>query len=389
MSSIILPKKDPRYFSNDLKNVLDIITTKRGVYPVGSFAYKYPHKYPSDIDIFERIEYCCDIDDIKQRLVLKFKEMAKEIMKENEVFLSDFKAGYDKRFLYLKDPKLENILSAITNSKLLYSDEKKDLLKLLKEEQQEDYKEYIRQLYTIRWSLEDIVKGYKKLRKGGVKKLSEALTDGSEVKIDLIGKIDGDFKEITNFFYISWKDRDNKKRFLTKKLKDRVQSLQDDIKTYGNKKTRNSLKFAKRLWLLSLIQKNNEVVELLNPLFSSDAAIMNQVSSEAETLIILIDKLKKFKQVKEDVKSQIDEFKSRLSYVKEDLENVYKYLNDITDKNEDEDNIVKNLNKIINILKEKTEVVSSKYLKSVKIKYKQNTIIPNKFSGFFKKFRFL
>jgi len=374
-----LEKKDPKHFSDDLKKVLDIITTKRGVYPVGSFSYKI-HKYPSDIDIFEYIEYCCDLQSVKYRLANKFKEMADEISNDGEVYLSDFKAGFDRRFFYLKNIKNKDIGTKIKEDELIPDNKKKKLLNLLNDNKLKEYLEEVRILYTIRWELKEIQKGEKKIAGGKTIKLSNAIVDNSDVKIDLIGEVDGNFKEISNYFYINMKDEKGNITNLTKKPQNRIKSLDKDIEKYGGGEKRNSLKFAKRLWLKSILLKRNKIVNKLNPLFSGDPALMNQVKSEMDALLILFNKYKLNKKTLLIIHSQIDSFKSRLSYVKTDLNKVYIMLDEVLGKIDEilsnscdykvcTKLIVKNIVKISKDLSLEIEKESADFLKSVGINY--------------------
>lgn len=364
-------KKEPIFFSTDLKNIMELITLKKNVMPVGSFSYKV-HKYPSDIDMFEKIEYCCHLQEIKRRLVEKFKEIVKKASEYDEVFLSDFKAGYDKRFFIYRNYRKDDILGIIESSKLLYKNEKDDMKKLLKSKNYKEYSEYVRLLYTIRWSTKEILNGEKKLRGGEIKKLSDALSDKSVVKMDFIGKVDGDFKEITNYFYISWRDTNGTARHLTKPLASRIKSLDSDIKKYKNK---DSLKYAKRVWLKYMMLNNKGIVNKLNPLFSSDAALMYQVSSEARALITLL-KLKNNVKIKNDILEQIDRFKSRLSYVNMDISRVHKYFDNIA---KDDSKIINNLENIIEILDTNIEEFSKDFLKNLNLRVDTRNVSDKKY----------
>ena len=245
------------------------------------------------------------------------------------------------------------------------------MLKLLKNKKWGEYKEYVRLLFTIRWSLKEVLKGEKKLRGRVVKKLSDALTEKSDVKIDLIGKVDGNFKEITNFFYITWEDTNGVIRNLTKSLEPRIKSLCTDIKKYKNK---NPLKFAKRLWLKSLMTKDDSIRRKLNPLFSSDAALMYQVMSESEMLIFLLN-MGVSNKIKNDIVNQIDEFKSRLAFVTIDISSVHKYLDNISKNKENNKVVINNLKNMIEFLQDETNKYTKKFLKRVKLSESTSPVI--------------
>jgi hypothetical protein len=72
----------------------------------------------------------------------------------------------------------------------------------------------VRKLYTLRWSLSELVAGRKTLREGSsgssvVTHLGEALQSGSVVKIDVWGLLQDElgytkYAEVTNFFQLQY-----------------------------------------------------------------------------------------------------------------------------------------------------------------------------------------
>ena len=70
----------------------------------------------------------------------------------------------------------------------------------------------------------------------------------------------------------------------------RIHIFKDVIK-YGAPEHRNSLKVAKRLWLISTLNKNRTLAESLAPLFISPASAISQVISESEVVRLILEKV--------------------------------------------------------------------------------------------------
>ncbi len=89
--------RNPKSYSKNIRNIIDSITIRSNVLPVGSQKYKI-HGYPSDIDLMEKIKVCCDIKDTVRFVEKHLKKIAKIIKSKPKMYLGDFKAGVDDRF---------------------------------------------------------------------------------------------------------------------------------------------------------------------------------------------------------------------------------------------------------------------------------------------------
>jgi hypothetical protein len=49
------------------QRVISLLTTSPSILPVGSAKFKV-HAYPSDLDLFERFEDCCTVNEVRFKL---------------------------------------------------------------------------------------------------------------------------------------------------------------------------------------------------------------------------------------------------------------------------------------------------------------------------------
>ena len=87
-------ERNPIGFSKSIKDAVKMVTFSEKTNPVGSYKYRV-HAYPSDIDIFEKIEECCDVKTATQNVTKRLKQIARNIKNNKKVYLGDFKAGID------------------------------------------------------------------------------------------------------------------------------------------------------------------------------------------------------------------------------------------------------------------------------------------------------
>ncbi len=243
-SAQLLKKRNKKYFTESLRRVVEILSLEEGAVPVGSFKY-LAFLYPGDIDLFEGLFFpFTNRGTAAVRAAGRIKTMARRIQLEElkgTMFFADFKAGYDDRLFLLSDSELAGgsgafdatafqrrleeaverglltdtrARSAKTLSKRLaaYSDtdaasREHDWIELV---------EAVRKIYTLRWSLKELVAGVKTLPSDGGQpsrriQLHDALQAGSVVKIDVWGLLQDElgytkYLEVTNFFQLQYRD---------------------------------------------------------------------------------------------------------------------------------------------------------------------------------------
>ena len=394
-------ERNPIGFSKSIKDAVKMVTFSEKTNPVGSYKYRV-HAYPSDIDIFEKIEECCDVKTATQNVTKRLKQIARNIKNNKKVYLGDFKAGIDDDLIidcgeisYTKPIsvsgyKRQTIMDKLTEFKKkgwITETESRKLKGMAKPnlnvvEFSKLYKE-LRELYLVRWELNELIKGEKVVRSGKKLKLQDALTHDSIVKIDIWAPVNNRYTEVTNFFYIVLKQKNGKETVINKKLGDYASALMDDINKYSSTIFRNSLKVGKRLWIYHNLKKNKHILEKLYPLFFSGSAALNQIKEEAVVLVDMLQRMEDNSQsdinkgyglIKPIVENQIDEFKKRVNNIYDlrfNREEIFKTLDKcIQSKNTSVTK--KNLEKFIELCKPIIEKHSVKFLKDIGLVTYQN-----------------
>lgn len=388
-------------FTQEQKNaILSIAINPKNIVEFGSWTYIH-QPYFADMDLFEEVVVCCSKNKLGEYMAKKLQEIVMSL--PNIYIFSELKAGLDERY---------NInIGSYVDYKIIGFNEKKvklDLLKLFQEEllTKKDYMhlkklstspltktkwdelfKLLRDKYIIRWEKKEIINGYKILE--GNKKISliEALEGFAPIKIDIIGIIDCNYTEITNFFILKYKT--------SKKGKEIISNLPSNyFKTIGftllgevdkllfNKQYYNPFKAIKRMYSFARLSKNQVIQNKLINFLRSNTSLVYQIIGNIDALLIVIsdtqsneESFKKAKpppfgtiSIKEiqkirktfieirfsNILKEIDNFRLRLSIVTEFKipDEVYFIINKIIKKKGigDFHSIIKNLYRIRDIL---------------------------------------
>lgn len=362
--------KNPDSYDLETRKIINMVTLEDNSNPVGSQKYKV-HRYPGDIDIMERIQVCCSLEEATEVIVQKIQHTIKEIIAEPYYYLADFKAGIDKRFQVALDqpkPQLIQHLMTLRHRKLLTSGEVGSMISLLKKGQIEELKEALRKYSVIRWKTKELLTGQKQLIGGVTITLKEAITHPTIVKLDLWAPIRGNYTEITNFLLLVYTDQHGRNHPVNVALADRISSLISDIKMYSKAPHKKSLKVAKRMWALAQGINDQATIKKLYPLFSSDPAVLSQITSEIETLTTMMTRLET--PPWNLMITQIDHFKTRMGNltIKLDESRVFDDINVITKMYTkygdtiDRDLVIQILKRISSYLSQIIETYSSDFL---------------------------
>lgn len=338
--------------SVDTLEAMKLITLDQKYPPsiVGSFKY-IVHEYPADIDMFEKYETCCDMDGAAKDVANKFKDMGRKIAQKKDVYLGDFKAGYDNRYkinighlnkhgklLSYNPTNIRATIIALEHKGLL-TKEQKDiwLSKVIDQPLLQEYmalEKVVRSKYVIRWSIEELIKGEKELPLGVMLSLENALSMKSIVKIDIWVYLSGRYVEMTNWYMILYKDAKTRNiKNLSVKPEKYQSSLVKDLLYYNNPVVNKYMKFAKRLWLYAVLKKDKKLMTSLYPLFSSGASKMYQIMGECETISLVLENVHKPDMT--SIVSNIEDWKTRLGTVMSDIlpipvaHNIYMKIDDM------------------------------------------------------------
>ena len=315
-------------------NAIEMITLDSRYPPsiVGSFKY-IVHEYPADIDLFETYHTCCNTVEAARDVTAKIKNIFKKIKNDKNTYLGDFKAGYDERYKIdigcIKGSKLSGYnpfkirskITSIHEYKLLSNEDmRKWLNKVIDSPSVSEYRDLeqaIRSKYVVRWTLDDVLKGYVTLPFGKIFKLEDAIASKSIVKIDIWRCLNNRYVEITNWYMITYKDADGSTKYLTSKPGDYEGSLMKDIEHYQSEQTQKYMKLAKRLWNYAVLKKNKTLMSTLYPLFSSGASKMYQILGELETIQKIL--LKISKPHMDLIIANIEDWKTRIGTIMGDV----------------------------------------------------------------------
>jgi len=316
--SELTKERNQKYFTDSQRRVVELISLQEGAMPVGSFKY-LAFAYPGDIDMCENLTWpSCTKEEASRRVAERFANIARRISLEPNIYLSDFKIGYDERLrIKISDApgqfKVEHTrrqVADLREKNLIKSRSEESLQNLLDAFEQSrddeerhvywlDIRESIRQLYTLRWRLGELLIGRKRLADGTELPLWRAIyASPSVMKVDIWAEIIDDFgylkfTEVTNFFMMSYTDSaTGEMRPITKPFATTyAESITADIARYSSEESRNSMKLAKRLWLKAVLNEDVDMLRKLYPLFASAAAALSQVEAESFTLRDMIMKL--------------------------------------------------------------------------------------------------
>lgn len=295
--------KSERDYDPKIREIINLITTRPGIKAVGSFKFK-DDKFPGDIDVLEKYVVCCTINQTRLSLASKIQTLVKRITERPNIYLGDFKAGYDERYnVYIGEIQngiivdydyilIKREIDNLYEQRLFSFKEYKYITSLIKvtpsiEEFSLLYNT-LREYYLLRWSSDQILRGYKD--RIGKKRiyLYDALSQGSVVKLDVWAPIHGRYIEFTNWFLIIRKDITGRTKTLSAELGDFIESLINDLINY---RYSNVMKSVKRMWSLSYFLNDEETFEILKPLFSSLPALLYQIRGDIDVLIKILDKI--------------------------------------------------------------------------------------------------
>ncbi|MHB1910163.1 MAG: hypothetical protein ACYCQJ_14995 [Nitrososphaerales archaeon] len=224
-------RRDPNIAPADLKLALDCLSLGEEPHIVGSAAY-VSHKYPSDVDVFE--SYFIPLP-----------------RKQAIPFLADRIRTIMRNYM-------------IASDKLIFLDFK------IGEERGE----------ALHWTPQEILE---QGQKNGVT-LEKALATEAVLKLDVLVWTNGRYQSV-EFFYLV-EDNHGPYRHLPAYLT----SISQDIEKYT--RDYNPLKLLKRLWLLARVKKCWDLLEKLDPILSSNAAALNQVSNDIDVLLEILNQVR-------------------------------------------------------------------------------------------------
>lgn len=395
----VFKKIDKTQITKDVKEAIKKVSyIPKNYHIYGSFSLA-AQSYPSDIDGFEEINLCdnCDYEEAMEKGAQIIQTIVRKIKKSKNCYLGDIKVCKDEeqstdlKKIVNNPPSKKDFEKLFKNflEKEYISEEQYEKLILLNQKKKRNLAEIyeiLRNMFLLRWNQEEILRGYKELEGKRIIKLKDALKNCkhydpifkiwvlSIVKIDILVKLNGKFREVTNLLQFYYTDKKSKKEYVSfsKSPKEEfIESLQGEIASYYYNplpKYKNPIKYAKRIFTLASIYNDVKTGEKLVKLWRSPYNILYALKSEIGTLIDIMKKVKK-PRYKEIIK-QIEEMKFRLSRIIDiniPIE-LFDYINNIIKKRSNSKIfIIENLEKMNDIIRELTNNDVIKYLKSVNL----------------------
>lgn len=307
--------------------------------PVGSYIFAN-HWFPGDIDLREVTEFKESLDDALNDIIHKIKMIVNNLNKPNDdYYYSEFKAGFDPAFdidVYKLDPKqLINKIYELYKNQIITNQDFYNLSDLLSISSMNEIYDELSNFFLVkkilRWTTEDIMRGYKNLSGNRHITLKQALQDPTIVKIDGYAWLNNRFVEISNFLILIIEDENGDKFFLNGEPEDRLTRLKEDVQIYLNK---NPLKSMKRMWSIATSTGDDEMIRKINPILKGSQARLNQIKDDIDAILDMYEKID-YNFPSNQVLYEIDQMKTRMSYVLFDFpEEVYLLLNSIKSLND-------------------------------------------------------
>jgi hypothetical protein len=315
MSSITLKKEYPDGYSNDAIEILKLISFSEGkkINIVGTMSLR-SQIYAGDYDINERVNTHGNKQDALKSLTRKFKSMIRNIERTPLTYVSDIKSGSIEEWRIIFNPynhrksqeRLHELYEKKIIDKKMFLEGKKRIvaspskLELLLLE--DDFRPNI-----IRWKPVDVLKGYKYLQDGRKFTLEEAFETPTITKLDVISWVQNN--RFTDFAII-YEFRHNGKT-LNPSLRDFEQAIRENIFVLYHQK--KFYKMAKRIFALARAHENDELIELLSPLFNGDLGRLYIVYGDIGTIESLFESSVSIPYSK--LEFEFDQFKTRLSNI--------------------------------------------------------------------------
>ena len=386
--SALTKKEYPLNYQKATQHLINIISfDSANVKIQGTMSYR-AFRYPSDYDLFESVK----VSSLKT-IVQQFQAKIKLLLSFNDVFIGDIKAGeYEPLRIineraYFKNNKVvgydyndtSNRLNHMLDKKLITKKEYSKFKKLIKQKpNKEEWNIMLKnlRLHVLRWTPQDILKGYRQFNKHRIT-LEEALQTTGLFKLDVIAYINVKFSE----FSIIYDLRRGKKRLnnfkinINEDLKANIHQLQDNKQYFKMLKRILSLMRVKMKTLKTDDDKAilSTEIEAITDILNGELGILNSVANDIDIILQILED----ESIQDKIKEQIDNFIYRLSNIYKTkqylnaehkiIDRIHQVLNNMTAKatktktKKVEIELNKIKNELLKILNEKAKVSAMKY----------------------------
>ena len=284
-----MKSKNKKSFPEKLEHTFSLISFN-GNYSIAGTSNLKSILYPSDYDLFEEVIETNDKNKALNHIVKRFQEIFEKIKNSNFIFLIDFKCGIHHNSYFDKYNNLNEFLIYLDDmyqKKLINLSEHKKALKL---KSPDDIKEFTRSLYILRWSIDDILKGYKILPNKEKIFLFDSILDNTMIKLDCILHYNYSiFMEISEIYVFKVKNHRNN----VTTGEQIHQGITNDYKKFMYEG--KIYKALKRLFSIYKFKKDLGKCKELIKFFNSNEGLLNKIIGDLEIYVIVLEKIPKIK----------------------------------------------------------------------------------------------
>lgn len=303
----ITKKQFPKDYSPNYINIMKTLSfDPKKIYVEGTFSMR-GMLYPSDVDIFEKVEMNYkNIDTCYKEIELRFQKILNDLIDMKNVYITKILFGQEKHGKPLK------------------------------------------------WSVSEVLQGHKNLGDDSNLPFVDVVSDPSLCKLDVVALLNGVYVEFSNTYQFY-----NNKKLINKYELFQEDSLTNDIKKF--KGEGNYFKMAKRLFMRD---GDKDLVAL----FNGDAGFLNQICSNIDTLQYIVENVPQLP--KTNIKQEIDGFITRINLLSNEKLTHSEHLNMLLKQSENTESrkvLQKNLAILHKDIYDIVQSISKKYLKGLKL----------------------
>lgn len=316
----IITKKYPADYSDDVLTVIRAMSFTNGkkVKLVGSYTLRN-QIYAGDVDALELVP----IKSVGE-CVKRFKGVVAEVLKIPYTYISDIKCGSVDEWkvvpdnMVIKEGKVENYDKSLILDKVLHLYDTKiitaEQLRIAKYMLKDNVNavEFLAlrkelRYNILRWSLKEIIAGYKTLQDGRKYTLEQGIQAPTITKMDVVSWIAGnhftDFEMIYEFKL--------RGKIINPGLRDMDLAIRESVLLM--RREGNYFKMAKRMYALARYFGYKHDLEPLNDLFTGDLGRLYGIYGDANSLKYIIENVSDIP--KEKVDFEVSQFIQRLANI--------------------------------------------------------------------------
>jgi len=315
MLSITTKKNYPDGYPSDALEILRKMsfTDGRAINIVGSMALR-SQLYAGDYDADEHVETYGDREIALKDLAKKFKKIIQDILDTPVTYIGDIKSGSIEEWKVIGEnynyEESRKKVKELHSDKIITDSEYREALSILKPrltKLQLLQARHALRFNIIRWTPQEVLKGYKILVDGRKFTLEQAFQTPTITKLDVVAWVQNsrftDFSIIYQFKHGGV--------LLNPGMRDIETAIRENIYLLNHEG--NYFKMAKRMFALAKYKGYIRQTQILSNLFNGDAGRLYHVYGDVGTLIGMAENTGSLPYAR--IEFEIDQFKGRLSNI--------------------------------------------------------------------------